>query len=216
YGYSWPGESCKGGNYTFCYFLSFFSLPEADLLQLFEENGWNRNEKGRLVDQEGNKFHFVILSEKNNSLVEIPALLLRNQLNEIGIDMEIEWKPFEEIFKRMNNGEYEAIFMYMSAESSPDRIYSFWHSPTSDTSLNYWNYKNERIDRLIEELRANFDMQDRYPIYSQILREFAADPPGVFLFYQYLYLLHSKQFNIKIPNPYAMYETIHQWEISEN
>ncbi len=199
-------------------FPKLYEFSEKECLRLFEESGWTKDEKGRLCNEIGIEFHFTLLCEENNSLVEIPALLLRDQLNDVGINMEIEWASTEEIYERLQQGNFDATFTPLSAEPSPDRLYSFWHSSSIDSKegMNYWHYSNKQVDRYLEELRSEFDIEARYPIYSKILRTFAEDPPCVILFYQYRYLLSSKRFEISLPQPYALYELVYQWKISEN
>jgi len=65
----------------------------------------------------------------------------------------------------------------------PDQ-YVLWHS---DHSNNIAGYKNLRIDKLLEDGRQTFDIEERKKIYFDFQKYLLADAPASFLFFPYTY-----------------------------
>ncbi len=67
--------------------------------------------------------------------------------------------------------------------ADPDQ-YPLWHS---DQVNNITNYKNLRIDKLLEDGRQTENIDERKKIYSDFQKFMLSDPPASFLFFPYTY-----------------------------
>jgi peptide/nickel transport system substrate-binding protein len=71
----------------------------------------------------------------------------------------------------------------------PDQ-YFFWHSTQKDTNIT--NYKNVKIDKLLEDGRSSIFPSDRKKYYIEFQKIIAEDIPAIFLYYPYTYTIERK------------------------
>lgn len=70
----------------------------------------------------------------------------------------------------------------------PDQ-YTLWHSSQIN---NITNYKNLRIDKLLEDGRQTMEIEERKKIYSDFQKYLLDDSPATFLYFPYVYEITKK------------------------
>lgn len=83
---------------------------------------------------------------------------------------------------------YQAFLSDFRLPKDPDQ-YTLWHS---DQQNNITNYKNLRIDKLLEDGRKTIEFGNRQKIYSDFQKYLLDDAPASFLFFPYRYDLTRK------------------------
>lgn len=78
---------------------------------------------------------------------------------------------------------FQAFLGEFNVPKDPDQ-YTLWHSSTDN---NITNYKNLRIDKLLEDGRQTVDTDERKKIYSDFQKYFLDDPAATFLYFPYEY-----------------------------
>ncbi|HUF43551.1 MAG TPA: ABC transporter substrate-binding protein [Verrucomicrobiae bacterium] len=108
------------------------------------------------------------------------AEALKDQLLQVGIELEIrsyEWGTF---FSDVRKGNFHLYSLAWVGVTDPDIFYHIFHSqsvpPNGD---NRGRYANPELDRLLEKGRAAADMAERKRIYQQAQRIIADDLPYV-------------------------------------
>ncbi|MCL2110562.1 hypothetical protein FWH30_03235 [Microgenomates group bacterium] len=90
-------------------------------------------------------------------------------------------------FPDLNN--FELLLLSLATGIDPDQ-YTFWHS---DQPNNFTNYKNTRVDALLEEGRQVQDQQERTLIYQEFQQVLSEDVPAIFLEYDLNYNISRGQ-----------------------
>lgn len=75
--------------------------------------------------------------------------------------------------------DYQLLLIGQESPADPDQ-YFMWHS---SQPTNFTNYKNTRIDSLLERGRTTFDFEERRTIYQEFQQFLLEDPPAIFLRY---------------------------------
>ena len=83
---------------------------------------------------------------------------------------------------------YQAFLGELPVLRDPDQ-YTLWHSGQVG---NITNYRNLRIDKLLEDGRTTYNLEDRKKIYSDFQKYLLDDMPAVFLFFPYTYTITRK------------------------
>ncbi len=78
---------------------------------------------------------------------------------------------------------FQAFLGEFRLPKDPDQ-YTLWHSGQMN---NITNYKNLRIDKLLEDGRQTEDLQSRIQIYSDFQKYLLDDAPATFLYFPYSY-----------------------------
>ncbi|MEK7160035.1 MAG: ABC transporter substrate-binding protein [Patescibacteria group bacterium] len=83
---------------------------------------------------------------------------------------------------------FQVFLGEFNVPKDPDQ-YSLWHSSHEN---NITNYKNLRIDKLLEDGRQTLDISERKKIYSDFQKYLLDDPPAIFLYFPYVYEITRK------------------------
>jgi len=170
---------------SWAYDKSIFPVPydSAHAKRLLSESGWVDANADGWVERDGKRFEFTVLVNQGNAERLRSAEMIQGYLKDIGIDMKIrvlEWSAMINEF--INKRRFEAVLMGWFLSRDPDN-YDIWHSSkTGEGQFNFVGYKNEEVDRLLEEGRRTFDQAKRAEIYHKIHRLIYDDQPYLFLY----------------------------------
>lgn len=85
----------------------------------------------------------------------------------------------------------------------PDPSYYLERNFHSEGNSNSYGYKNEEVDRLLEEGRSTFDKQKRYDMYREVQEIVVDDVADVYIAYHNLAVVTKSSVNGYVPNPSA-------------
>ena len=87
---------------------------------------------------------------------------------------------------------FDLLLVFWNLPSNPDQYY-FWHSTQIGLKKsNISNYKNVKIDLLLEQGRNTIDLREREKIYQEFQKIIQDDPPALFLYYPFVYTIKRK------------------------
>jgi peptide/nickel transport system substrate-binding protein len=154
----------------------------------------------------------IVDDEENNQI----ARIIRTEWEKIGVKTNITPVPVKEIqIDVVKPKEYEALLFSEQIGNDPD-VYVFWHSTQAGANgLNLSNYKNEEVDKPLEEGRLSLDHDKRVADYQLFQTILTNDAPAVFLFspyYNYVQNKKIKGFAVKsIAQPADRFADISNW-----
>jgi peptide/nickel transport system substrate-binding protein len=108
------------------------------------------------------------------------AEALKDQLQRVGIELEIRTYEWGTFYSDIKKGDFHLYSLAWVGVLDPDIYYQIFHSasmpPDGD---NRGRYSNAAVDDLLEKGRRATDVNDRKRIYSQIQKVLAADLPYI-------------------------------------
>ncbi len=108
------------------------------------------------------------------------AQVVKQQLRDIGIDIELQTLESTVFFDALGRGEFDMTIAGWVGFTDPDQwLYHIFHS---GGRYNQQGYASDDVDALLERGRAERDRQRRVAIYREAQRLIAADAPVVFLY----------------------------------
>lgn len=185
--------------------------------QMLTEAGWGDTDGDGWLDKNGKIFEFTILTNQGNDLRRWATEIIQRRLAEVGVKVKpkiVEWSVF--ITEFINKKRFEAVLLGWGLSRDPDG-YDIWHSSkTKEGEFNFISYKNEEIDRLIEEGRRTFDQDRRARIYQKVHRILYEEQPYLFLWVaDSLPIVHKRFKNIR-PAPAGIGYNFIKWYVPEN
>lgn len=120
----------------------------------------------------GFKFTFQI-SNASPELQQV-AELIKDQLREVGMEMEIQLLDFAAAMANGQKGDYQALALGWSGDTDPDTLNTLL---SSRSAFNLARYNNPRMDSLLDSGRATLDQARRGEIYRQAQALFFEDSP---------------------------------------
>ena len=149
---------------------------------LLKEAGYeDRNNDGVLEDTAGQPFKFELVYFQDNEDTKRTVLLLKDLYARAKVQLEpkpTEWSVMLDLLKKK---ELDAITLGWTSGIETD-IYQIFHSSqTMVDGDNFINYKNAKLDKLIEQARATVDDNKRMPLWQECERILVEDQPYTFL-----------------------------------
>ncbi len=134
---------------------------------LLKQAGWSDTDKDGILDKDGRPLKFEVLMGSGSPDQETMMLNLRQNLQKIGVDMEIRPLEWGALSTRLRNKEFDAIMFGWSLDYDPD-LYDIFHSDSIKDGLNYGSYSNPKIDALISLDRHTLDKNQRIKYQFQM------------------------------------------------
>lgn len=114
----------------------------------------------------------------------LPAAdLVSESIKKTGLNTNLKVLSYE------RGNDFDLLLALWNIPLDPDQYY-FWHSTQSQGNIS--NYKNVKIDRLLELGREAISVDDRKSIYFEYQKVIQDDPPAAFLYYPYVYTIKRK------------------------
>lgn len=212
------GEPCTGPFFRETPYYSTkaegYKYDKEKALELLHEAGWQDTDGDGILDKDGTPFRFKLITNQGNKEREDIATIVQRKWRELGIDVEVQiiaWAAFLNEF--VDKKKFQAVVLGWSMALDPD-CYVVWHSESAKKGgLNFISYKNEEVDRLIEEGRRTFDNNRRIEIYNRIHEIIADDAPYTFLYFPYAKVAISNRFKGIEPAPAGIGYNFIDWYV---
>ena len=184
---------------------------------MLAEAGFKDNDGDGILEKDGRPFSFTLMTNQGNEQRIKIATIIQNQLEAVGIDVRIrtvEWASFIEKF--INPRNFDAIIMGWTITQDPDN-FDVWHSSkTENPGLNFINFKNAEVDKLLEEGRHSLDQEKRKEIYWRIQEIIHEEQPYCFLYVPLaLPIIRSNVMGVK-PAPAGINYNSREWWINNH
>jgi peptide/nickel transport system substrate-binding protein len=172
----------KPGTWAYNPDVKKFPFDPGKAKALLVEAGWKPGTDGTL-EKDGKKFLFAALTNAGNESRAKTAAIIQQNLAAVGIRMEIrtvEWAAFINEFVKKR--KFDALILGWTIPQDPD-LFDIWSSTkTGPDELNHIGFANAEVDRLLEQGRRTFDMDQRKKAYFRIQEILADEQPIVFLY----------------------------------
>ena len=122
------------------------------------------------------RFRFKCLMFGGDPRFERVALVLQKQLYDIGVDMEVEALPLEELAQRMESGNFDAFLLEMIGGRSLTATYQVWHSDATVFNASYTT-----ATPALERMRKAVTDDETRAAVSELQQVLYDDPPALFL-----------------------------------
>lgn len=146
---------------------------------LLEEAGYTLGEDG-IREKDGKKLTLRLLVSNKNKRLGDAALAFRQNMREVGIDVEVVPMDFVTMrTKHLLAGDYDACLISQRLPIDPLIRAEVW---TTSGAGNHMGYESARIDALYEQAKRA-DGKERDAIFRLVQEELLRDMPQLFLWY---------------------------------
>ena len=146
--------------------------------KLLDEAGWKPGPDGIRV-KDGKRLELTLLASKkvlNDALIPIA----KENWQQIGVLLKPQVVDFNALMAQRKSGNYDLASFSTSTLNDPhDGVWDFYSTQTKESG-----YHNAQVDKLINAGNAELDVAKRKPIYHQLYKVLAEDPPVILLGYR--------------------------------
>ncbi len=151
-------------------------------LELLREAGYERGARG-ILEKNGQPLRFTLITNQGNDIRQAILAIAQDSWRKIGVDVRtdvLEWAVF--IQERVNKLDFDALVLGWSMGIDPD-LYQIWHSSqTGPNRLNFVNFTDDEADRLIIEIRQEYNHERQVEMCHRLHEIIAHEQPYTFLF----------------------------------
>ena len=173
--------------------------------QMLYEAGYGiKKPDGTIVvqDKDSKPIQLTLATNSGNKLREDIAFLVKQELADIGIEVDIKLVPWATLLRQYMYNRVPGTDQEPRGNNGPDAVgeepwdmivMGFGTHPiapsgsmvffTTDGGLNFWGYSNPEVDKLFQRVRSGeaLDREARQQMYAQISQLIAEDQPAIFL-----------------------------------
>jgi peptide/nickel transport system substrate-binding protein len=177
-------------------------------LEILNNAGYEtKNEDGKLVtcNKDGSPVKLKLVTTTGGGLAEDIAFLVKQELADIGIEVELKLVPWENVLRKYMNNKVPGSDQQPGGNNGPDAVSEDpWDmilmafgtdvlAPSgssvfyaSDGGLNFMGFNNEEVDELFElaQSKEALDKTKRAEIYADISRLLSEEQPVDFLVFR--------------------------------
>ncbi len=157
---------------------------------LLAGRGWKLGNDG-LLEKDQEPLMLTMLVNKNRPDCRQMALILRQQLSEVGIGLKVifydnENQLTKDYLDRVGAHMWLRMFLGGQNNLKPEDVTRSWYSASSEFGR-LWSYQDDGIDRLFEQGLLIKDDRQRAAIYQKIHALVYEDQSACFLFFSVTY-----------------------------
>lgn len=147
--------------------------------RILESEGWKDSNGDGILDKGGRPFSFVLLSNAGNQQRNDAAVMIQEQLRQVGIRVEPRVVEFNTLVSDAVAGSFDATVFGFTMDTSLDLTAQFGSGSVEEG--NFGAYKNPELDRLMAEAMSKADILDAKPLLDRIQQILHRDQPATFL-----------------------------------
>lgn len=146
---------------------------------LLEEAGWTKGPDGVLVNANGERFTILFNGPKGFPVMEQVITYAQQQYQKLGIEVTLDIVDWPVHLEKYHNLQYDLLMEWWITPPDPD-LYDHYYS---ESTQNWWAYKNPQLDELLVQARSEPDRAKRVQLYHEIQKLIADDLPVIYLYY---------------------------------
>lgn len=176
---------------------------------LLAEAGWEDSDNDGILEKGDLEFSFVLSIPGGNPRRSAVATVVKENLKAVGVEAEIETMEPSVFFNKMFNKELEAWIAGWSVPIPLD-LKPYWHSDLENNFGNTASFRNEKLDKLLDEINLDLDgAPEKLKKVQNILHE---EQPVTFLFWVDNIIAYNNNLeNVKV-NPLGVMQKCWQWK----
>ena len=182
--------------------------------QLLASQGWTDSDGDGVVDRDGERFSFEILTPAGNELRQDILVMVQDQLARVGVEARQRTVEFNTQLARARSHDFEVVFIGLGISTNLD-LSDYFHSHAIADGYNFGSYSNPETDRLLDELKTVVDQLAAKPVYDRLQALLYDDLPLTVLYEpQRLIPIRVGLHNVD-PNPLSTFFALEEWELRE-
>lgn len=145
----------------------------------------DRNGDGKLDDERGETARFAIVTQKGHSVRERTCAVIQEQLQAVGLTVDIVTLERTAAIAQIMSGAYEAAFLSVAIDAFDPQaqsdfwmskgLFHFWHAQQAKPASDW----EARIDELMLKQSTTLDRAERRRLFAEAQKVLAANQPVI-------------------------------------
>jgi len=151
---------------------------------ILDSLGWRSTSAGGIRKRNGRELAFTVLLPSSSEPRRRMAVLMRQQLGDIGVQMKIEPMEFNTLQSRVESHDFDAAIWQWHLGATPYSLRVLWGGESSrqKNGLNYGGYENPRFDTYVDSAVAARTLAASRPYFTAAYQTIVDDAPAIWLY----------------------------------
>ena len=136
------------------------------------------------------------------------SLVLKQQLKAIGVELDIEGLPPEQVVATLSKDNFDTVLLDYSSGWSVMRAYRWWHSKGV---ANLMHFESPEVDSALDHIRHAVADEDYRAAVAEFQQAISDDPPAIFLAWSERSRAVSKRFDVQPEAGRDVLATLRLW-----
>lgn len=141
------------------------------------------------------------------------ALVIQDQLKEIGVTVELDQVEWGTFIDKWVERDFQSFVSFNGSGNDPDR--ALYPALTTGGSVNAFQYSNPELDELLEKGRELSTFEERLPVYQEAEKLIAEEAPLIFISTRTGHFATSANVSGFVPSSSQTWLTLPEVTISE-
>jgi peptide/nickel transport system substrate-binding protein len=158
------------------------AFDKARAAALLDSAGWRAGADGIRV-RNGRPLEFGLIVPSSSRPRMRYAVLIQEQLKDVGVKVNIESMDFNAFSERQDRGAFDAAMMSQGTDPTPATTSQNWGtSGIPPRGQNFARYSNPKVDALLDSSARNFDPARGREQFRRAAQQIVDDVPAVWLY----------------------------------
>jgi peptide/nickel transport system substrate-binding protein len=176
--------------------------------KLLATAGWRDSDGDGTLDREGRRMMLGLTLPNTSATRRQMALLVQEQLRQLGISIELQQLEFPVWAERRNAGKFDIDFMATMQDPSPSGLTQAWSCAGGN---NVAKYCDPKVDSLLETAVLGRGRGDPAQRWVAVLRQIEDDAPAAFLYAPFTVYAVKRRFRNVTITPASSWQLIREW-----
>src|SRR5688500_3227758 len=152
--------------------------------RLLDSLGWRDANGDGIRERNGRPLEISILVPSSSRPRNSFAVLIQEQLAQVGARVRIEQLEFVPFLERQRAKEFDAAVVALSIDPSPSGMRQHWGTPApgEESGTNGGSYSNPVVDALIDSATTTLDLATAKAYYKRAYQTVVDDAPAIWLY----------------------------------
>ncbi|MEW6430521.1 MAG: ABC transporter substrate-binding protein [Myxococcota bacterium] len=156
-----------------------FSPPAAEAL--LADAGFTDSDGDGVRDRDGKPLRFTFLLPSASVRLGKLVPLLQEQLKPVGVELGIEKVETATLSARVAKRDFEVVSRVWTEFDREHDVYPYFHSSQIDGGSNFVGFSDPELDRLLDQVRGEFDVAKRRELERAVHRRLVETQPYLFM-----------------------------------
>lgn len=180
--------------------------------RLLSLEGWKNENKNGILEKGNIEFRFTMHYPVGNPLREYAAVVVKNNLKVVGIEVTLEKMEMGIFFNNIYERKFDS-WMAGFGVSIPIDLKPYWYSDPGVGFLNFSNYRNNEADKILDKLETKISSDKKNELIKKFQEIIHQDEPVTFLYWTPNVVAYNNRIkNINI-TPYGVLVHCQEWKI---
>jgi peptide/nickel transport system substrate-binding protein len=199
--------------------LTKYTYEPVRAANLLDSVGWLADGRGGRSRDEV-PLRFTLAYPSDNMEIATLATAVQASWRRIGVQVTLRAVPRDQLLSDyLQPRTFEAVLIGWRGTANDPDVYQLWHSTqVTAPGFNFAGFRNDSADQALEAARQTLKRAERISLYSDFQDMFAAELPGLLLYYpRYTYAVSSRVAGVSLPlaltDPSSRFQSLAGWYV---